>query len=142
MPDWQKLVWRHLLDLPVDAAEKNEIHAELAAHLEDNYESWLRGGIDNSEAARRTLCLASDWQDLRQKISFVRREKDTMTNRVVQLWLPGLATFVLSAGILAAIEISGAALPCLDFGGASRESDLRQSCRPQHCSRVSDFCSV
>jgi hypothetical protein len=93
MPDWQKLVRRHLFGLPLDAAEKDEIHAELAAHLEDSYESWLRDGINNSEAARRTLCLANDWQDLQRQIILVRRGKDTMTNRVTQLWLRGLRRF-------------------------------------------------
>jgi len=95
MPDWQKLVRRHLA-LLLDAAEKDEIHAELAAHLEDAYESTLRDGIKSSEAAKRTLGLARDWQDLRRKITLVRSGEDTMTNRVTQLWLPGLATFLLS----------------------------------------------
>lgn len=118
-----------------------------------------------------------------------------MTNRVTQLWLPGLAAFVLSGGILALIQIlafeglgsdekrrfdrralrlvvdsvaanrrgrripvmargrlrarhtlvhclSGAAVPYLDFSGASCESDLRQIYRPQHRADVFDFCSV
>jgi len=104
MPDWQKLVCRHL-HLPLDAPP--EIHAELAAHLEDAYESMLRKGINNSEAAKRTLGLAQDWQDLQRKITLVRSRKDTMTNRVTQLWLPGLATFLLSTGILALLQISG-----------------------------------
>ena len=107
MPDWQKLVSRQLCGLPLDPAEKDEIHAELATHLEDAYESLLGDGINNSEAARRTLCLASDWQDLRRQITLVRRRKDTMTNRVTQLWLPGLATFLLSQGILAVLQIFG-----------------------------------
>lgn len=106
MPDWQTLVCRHL-HLPFDAAEKDEIHAELAAHLEDAYESMLREGINNSEAAKRTLGLAKDWQELQRKITLVRSGKDTMTNRVTQLWLPGLATFLLSTGILALMQISG-----------------------------------
>lgn len=195
MPDWQKLVRRHLA-LLLDAAEKDEIHAELAAHLEDAYESMLRDGIKSSEAAKRTLGLARDWQDLRRKITLVRSGEDTMTNRVTQLWLPGLATFLLSTGILAVMQIlrlrpwilakkrrfargralrlvvdsvaasrrhrgvpvmargrftardtfvdglSGAAVSCLDFSGASCESNLRQIYRPQHRADVSDFCSV
>jgi hypothetical protein len=107
MPDWQKLVSRHLFGLPLDPAEKDEIHAELAAHLEDTYESLRGDGIDDSEAAKRTLGLAGDWQDLQRKITLVRRRKDTMTNRVTQLWLPGLATFLLSQGILALLQIFG-----------------------------------
>lgn len=107
MPDWQKLVCRHLFGLPLDAAEKDEIHAELAAHLEDTYESLRRDGIDDLQAAKRTLYLANDWQDLRRQIILARRGKDTITNRVTQLWLPGLRTFLLSTGILAAMQILG-----------------------------------
>ena len=172
MPDWQKLVSRQLCGLPLDPAEKDEIHAELATHLEDAYESLLGDGINNSEAARRTLCLASDWQDLRRQITLVRRRKDTMTNRVTQLWLPGLATFLLSQGILAVLQIFGTKawilakeghLPIAQSrtgGLAARgdhrhpgwvrrgrrgtpgESDPGEIYRPQHCALVSDFCSV
>jgi len=104
MPDWQKLVRRRLA-LLLEVAEKDEIHAELAAHLEDAYESMLRDGIKGSEAAKHTLGLAGDWQDLQRKITLVRSGKETMTNRVTQLWLPGLATFLLSTGILAVMQI-------------------------------------
>ncbi|HVH60342.1 MAG TPA: hypothetical protein VM709_08410 [Candidatus Sulfotelmatobacter sp.] len=105
MPDWQELVRQRLAGLALDPAERDEIRAELAAHLEDAYEAMLRDGINNSEAAKRTLCLANDWQDLQRKISVARGGKDTMTNRVTQLWLPGLAAFVLSGGILALMQI-------------------------------------
>lgn len=105
MPDWQELVRQRLAGLALDPAERDEIRAELAAHLEDAYEAMLRDGINNSEAAKRTLCLANDWQDLQRKISVARSGKDTMTNRVRQLWLPGLAAFVLSGGILALMQI-------------------------------------
>lgn len=105
MPDWQELVRQRLAGLALDPAERDEIRAELAAHLEDAYEAMLRDGINNSEAAKRTLCLANDWQDLQRKISVARSGKDTMTNRVTQLWLPGLAAFVLSGGILALMQI-------------------------------------
>lgn len=105
MPDWQELVCRHRFDVPLGTVEKGEIHAELTAHLEDAYELMLRDGINDAEAAKRTLCLADDWQDLQRKITLVRSGKDTITNRVTQLWLPGLATFVLSGGILALMQI-------------------------------------
>lgn len=107
MPDWQELVRQRLSGLALDPAEQDEIHAELAAHLEDAYESMLRDGINDAEAVKRTLCLTNDWQDLQRRITLVRSGKDTMTNRVTQLWLPGLATFLLSGGILALMQIFG-----------------------------------
>ena len=107
MPDWQELVRQRLSGLALDPAERDEVHSELAAHLEEAYESMLRDGINNSKAAKRTLGLAKDWQVLQRKITLVRSRKDTMTNRVTQLWLPGLATFLLSQGILAVLQIWG-----------------------------------
>jgi hypothetical protein len=39
MPDWQELVRRHLTGLALDPAEKDQVYAELASHLEESYES-------------------------------------------------------------------------------------------------------
>lgn len=100
MPDWQALVRRELSGLMVDAAEKDEIHAELAAHLEESYEALLKEGLTEPTAVRRALCQVSNWQDLQQRIYSARNGKDTMTNRVTQLWLPGLLTFGLSMVLL------------------------------------------
>lgn len=47
MPDWQELVRQRLAGLALDPAERDEIRAELAAHLEDAYEAMLRDGINN-----------------------------------------------------------------------------------------------
>jgi hypothetical protein len=107
MPDWQKLVRQRLGGLTLDAAEKEEVHAELAAHLEETYEALLREGIPEPAAIHRVLSLASDWNDLQRKIYSARTRKDTMTNRVKQFWLPGFLTFVLSAGLLALNQILG-----------------------------------
>lgn len=38
MPDWQELVRQRLAGLALGRAEKQEVHAELAAHLEESYE--------------------------------------------------------------------------------------------------------
>jgi hypothetical protein len=107
MPDWQELVRQRLRGLALDAGEKEKVHAELAAHLEETYEALLRRGMTESEAFDRALSLAGDWHDLQREIYSARMRKDTMTNRVTQLWLPGLLTFVLSSGILALLQIFG-----------------------------------
>lgn len=100
MPDWQELVRLRLDDLALDAAEKDEVHAELAAHLEESYEAFRSEGLAEQEAARRAFAQSGDWKDLQQGIDSVRGGKDTMTNRVKQLWLPGLLTFALSMILL------------------------------------------
>ena len=100
MPDWQELVRLRLSGLALDAAEKDEVHAELAEHLEESYEAFRKEGLAEREAAQRTLAKSGDWKDLQQGIDSARGGKDTMTNRVKQLWLPGLLTFTLSMVLL------------------------------------------
>ena len=107
MLDWQKLVRQRLSGLALDGPEKDEVHAELAAHPEESYEAFSSEGVPEPEALRRTLAQVADWKDLQQKIDSARTGKDTMTNRVTQLWLPGLLTFALSMGLLELVQKFG-----------------------------------
>src|SRR5438874_10228797 len=96
MPDWQELVRRRLSGLRLDSNQKEEVHAELAAHLEESYQAFWAEGVPEPEALRRTLAQVADWKELQRGIHLARIRKDIMTNRVTQLWLPGLLTFALS----------------------------------------------
>jgi hypothetical protein len=107
MPDWQELVRQRLRGLGLDAGEKEEIYAELASHLEETYEALLRRGMTESEAIDRALSLAGDWRDLQKEIYSAKMRKDTMTNRVRQIWLPGFVTLVLTTVILVVTQIVG-----------------------------------
>src|SRR5579859_6496411 len=107
MRDWQALVGEQLRELSVAADEKQEIIAELAAHLEEVFDGLLRQGIAEEEAVRRTLSQAGNWQDLRLKIQATRSEENLMTNRVRQFWLPGLLTLTLSMVLLMVIQFIG-----------------------------------
>jgi hypothetical protein len=104
MPDWQKLVSKGLYGLKLGAAEKEEVHAELAEHLEETYEALLREGVPEPDAIQHAFSLAGDWNDLQRKIYAARNGKDTMTNRVKQFWLPGLLTFTLAMGLLELVQ--------------------------------------
>ena len=53
MRDWSALVRPHLASLRVDERRRLEIGAELAAHLEDTYDSALRRGCTEAEAMTR-----------------------------------------------------------------------------------------
>ena len=68
MLDWQKLVRQRLSGLALDGPEKNEVHAELAAHLEESYESLRTKGLPEQAAMQQTLAQVADWQDLCRKI--------------------------------------------------------------------------
>ncbi len=107
MPDWQNLIRQRLSGLAVDSTEKEEIHAELAAHLEESYEALLKEGIAEEAAVRRTLSEVTNWQDLRRRIQTAKAKENIMNDRVKQLWLPGFLTFMLSSGILALFQVFG-----------------------------------
>lgn len=90
MPDWRKLVQQQLsaLNLPPDA--KEDVVAELAAHLEDSAhvdsEPW------NSENPTSPQI---PWQKLVRAIERARIEEGAMNRRTKTFWLP--ATAVLFA---------------------------------------------
>ncbi len=107
MPDWQKLVRQRLAGLALDATEKEEVHAELAAHLEETCEALLREGMPEPDAIRRALSQVEDWQELRRRIQTARTKENVMTNRVKQFWLPSLLTLLLSMGLLMLIQLFG-----------------------------------
>ena len=107
MPNWQKLVRQRLSGLALEAAEKDEIHAELAAHLEESYERFCQEGLTKREAVQRTLGQVADWQGLQRKILIARRGEAPMQKRVHQLWIPGFLTLTLSMVFLIALQKLG-----------------------------------
>lgn len=107
MRDWQELVRQRLAGLELDAAEREEVHAELAAHLEESYETLCKQGLGESEAARRTFEQVSDWQELQHKISAAKRREHPMKKRVQKLWIPGFLTFILFTLFLAIVQKAG-----------------------------------
>ena len=107
MPDWLELVRQRLSGLALNSKEKEEVHLELAAHLEESYEAFRSGGLADHEAVQRTLAGSGRWKDLQLEIDSARSGKDTMTNRVKQLWLPSLATLIVSMILLPVLEWLG-----------------------------------
>jgi hypothetical protein len=107
MPDWQELVRQRLSGLALDADERDEVHTELAAHLEESYEALLKEGVPEQVAVQRALLQVTNWKELQRRINSARSGKDTMTNRVKQFWLPGFLTFLLSTSLLALNQIFG-----------------------------------
>jgi hypothetical protein len=107
MPDWQRVVRRRLAGLALDAAEKEEVHRELAAHLEESYEAFCKEGLSEKEAIDRAMEQVSNWQDLQRKIFFAKRKGDLMQKRMHQLWIPGFLTLILSTVLLMALQKLG-----------------------------------
>lgn len=107
MADWQKLVRQRLCDLALDAGEKEEVHAELAAHLEESYECFRKEGLSENEAVQRTLARVPDWRDLRRRVFFAKRREHSMKKRMHQLWIPGFLTLTLSTIFLMTLQKLG-----------------------------------
>jgi hypothetical protein len=107
MSDWQELVRQRLSGLALGAEEKDEVHAELAAHLEESYESLRTKGLSEQAAMQQTLGQVADWQALRRRIQTARTKGNIMNDRVRQLWLPGMLTFTLSMALLELVQKFG-----------------------------------
>lgn len=107
MPDWQELVRQRLSGLAFEDAEKDEVHAELAAHLQEFYESLCTQGMSQQTALCKTLAQVADWNELRRRIQIARQKENTMTPRTSRLWLPGLVTLLVAMIMLPILEWLG-----------------------------------
>ncbi len=107
MPDWRKLVGEHLATLALDPQEREEVIEELAAHFDETFMDLRKRGLTEENATSRCLGEVRDWNSLRRSLQTARRKENVMSNRVTQLWLPGLLTFMLSMGLLALTQIYG-----------------------------------
>jgi len=105
--DWQKLVHEQLAQLDLDAAEREEVCEELAAHLEEDYQYSLAAGATEDVAIRRALRQVHDWHDLRSQIESSRKKELPMNKRVTQFWFPALLTIFLAMVFLMVIEEIG-----------------------------------
>jgi hypothetical protein len=107
MADWREIVRQRLSGLALDAAEKEEVALELAAHLEESYEGFCKQGLPEEEAASRALGQVSDWQELQRGILYAKRRGHPMKKRTHQLWIPGFLTLTLSMVFLTVLQKLG-----------------------------------
>ena len=96
MLDWSALVHRHLASVRVDERRRREISAELAAHLEDAYDSALRSGCTEAEAVACAMERVPDWRALAVAVKRSIDEDTTMTRHAITVLLPG-TTILLAA---------------------------------------------
>jgi hypothetical protein len=94
--DWPALVHRHLASVRVNERRRREINAELAAHLEDAYDSALRSGCTEAEAVACAMERVPDWRALAVAVKRSIDEDTTMTRQAITVLLPG-TTILLAA---------------------------------------------
>ena len=117
MPDWYQLVRQRLSGLALNSADKEDVHAELAGHLEESCEGLRATGLPEQEAVRRTLAQIPDWQDLQQRISYAKKEGSVMQKRLHQLWIPGFLTLTFSATFLMTLQKYGSRPRIISWSG-------------------------
>jgi hypothetical protein len=96
----------HLVWVPVPAGEKHRVAVELGAHLEEFYADLRAQGIPDEEAFTQTCDRAGDWEELGRGIVAALQE-ESMRDRIWQIWLPAVSTFVSSYVVLALLERAG-----------------------------------
>ncbi len=105
MLDWSALVHRHLASVRGDERRRREISAELAAHLEDAYDSALRSGCTEAEAVACAMERVPDWRALAVAVKRSIDEDTTMTRQAITVLLPGI-TMLLAAATGMSLVIS------------------------------------
>jgi len=93
MPDWKSLV-RERLEPHQPLAHREEVVAELAAHLEECYAQARSEGLPDHAAVELTLKQVEDWQVLATEIVRTKSEEDSMkttSHRTKTVLLPTIA---------------------------------------------------
>jgi hypothetical protein len=107
-PDWKQLVRERLAALNLRPAAKEDVIAELAAHMEDDCEEGIASGLAESEATRHALA-GIRWHRLARKIHVAKiensdSERGVMNQRTKKLGLPALMSLTLTAVLLVVFE--------------------------------------
>jgi hypothetical protein len=105
MPDWQEIIRRKLIGLPLSRRERENLTSELATHLDDLYAELLASGIAEPEAS--AICL-EQLHDLQQIAAAARQSQiweDFMNQRSRTLWLPGLVTLTMASVSLMVMQL-------------------------------------
>ncbi|MFZ0300948.1 MAG: hypothetical protein WAM13_21545 [Candidatus Sulfotelmatobacter sp.] len=98
---WIKLVRERLHPLDLPGNDREEVVAELAAHLEDLYGEKLGQGISEREAAEDVVNEVLRWRSLATRIQRAKLKEGIMNDRTKHFWLPGLVSLTLAMILLA-----------------------------------------
>jgi hypothetical protein len=108
VPDWRRIVSGHLAATDLNLRERNEVIAELAAHLEEVYAELCARGVPNADAIDGALAEVADWRALTRRIERAKRREGPMNHRTKTVWIPGLVSLTVASGSLALLQVWGA----------------------------------
>ena len=94
--DWQEQNWRQTVrdrieSSLVPAHDREEVIAELAAHLEETCQDARARGLDEIAAVEFTLQSVTDWPVLAAEIGRAKSKEDAMNQRTGTVLLPTIA---------------------------------------------------
>jgi hypothetical protein len=95
MPDWKRLVEERLASLNLPPGDKEEVIAELAAHLEDSAAADPEEGGTGNRALTQV-----PWHKVLRVIERTKHEERSMNHRTKTIWLPVIATLFATGVIL------------------------------------------
>jgi len=96
--NWEATV-REQMAGALPQSSREDVIAELAAHLEEAYNDARFRGLSEPEALHIALNDVTDWDALAKDIGRAKSLEDAMNHRTKTLWLPGIA-ILFSAGLL------------------------------------------
>ncbi len=106
MPDWTQLVRDRLATLNLPAGVKEDVLAELAAHLQETFESACAAGLTESDGIKQSMQEVGDWRVLASEINRTKSEP-IMNNRTRALWIPAAINLIAASALLAAMQFLG-----------------------------------
>lgn len=93
MRDWKSLIDRRLSKLKLPENQRDEVVAELAAHLEDLSEDE-KGQADREQEGPATAAYeTTDWSRLASKLQRLKRNQFSLNGRSKAFWVPAFVTF-------------------------------------------------
>ena len=100
MREWSEIVGARLSALGLARGREEEIHAELAGHLEEIYLEARRRGLTPEDSAAHALQRVPDWTQLAQAIRRADQNEGLMSRDTKTLWLPGMSALAGAAAVL------------------------------------------
>ena len=91
MRNWAALVRERMAALGLDPEREEEIRAELAGHLEDEYLAARRRGCSEEQAVAQALERVPDWAGLARTIRAAAQKDGAMSKDARTVLLPGMA---------------------------------------------------
>jgi len=142
MPDWKKLVEERLTTLRLPPSAKQDVVAELAAHLEDS----ASADRASNEPVRPAIAHIP-WCKLANAIEHSKREQGTMNRRSKTFWFPAMA-ILFALGLILLLRDSAAVLQrliwmaCMAMLLCTAASEAKRLNRRTRCFWLPGFVSL